>query len=36
MQNRTDSRTPRFSTPETNLDISSSPDRNKSGQMHKI
>ena len=33
MQNRTDSGTPRFSTSQKNMDISSS---RQSGQMHKI
>ena len=36
MQNRTDSGIPRFSTPQTNMDVSSSRHRNKSGQMHEI
>ena len=36
MQNRTNSGTPPFSTPQPNMDVSSSRPRNKSGQMHKI
>ena len=36
MQNRTDSGIPHFSTPQTNMDVSSSQHRNKSGQMHEI
>ena len=36
MQNRTDSGIPRFSTPQRNMDVSSSRHRNKSGQMHEI
>ena len=38
MQNHTDSGTSRFSTPLTNMDVSSSRHRNgnKSGQMHEI
>ena len=35
MQNRTDSGIPRFSTPQTNMDVSSSRHRNKSGQHTK-
>ena len=36
MQNRTDSRIPRFSKPQTNMDISSSRHHNKSDQMPEI
>ena len=36
MQNRTDSGIPRFSKPQTNMDVSSSRHHNKSDQMHEI
>ena len=36
MQNRTDSRIPRFSTPQTHMDASSSRHRSKSDQMREI
>ena len=36
MQNRTDSGIPRFSKPQTNMDVSSSRHHNKSDQMREI
>ena len=36
MQHRTDSGIPCFSTPQTNMDVSSSRHHNKSDQMHEI
>ena len=36
MPKRADSGTPRFSTPQTNMDISSSQHCNKSGHIHGI
>ena len=36
MQNRSDSGIPRFSRPQTNMDVSSSRHHNKSYQMRKI
>ena len=36
MQNHTDSGIPRFSTPQTNMDVSSSQHHHKSDQMREI
>ena len=36
MQNRTEFGTPRVSTLQTNMDVSSQQRRNKSSQMHKM
>ena len=36
MQNRTDSGTPHFSTPQSNLDVSSKQNRDNNSQLHKI